>query len=51
MADPATVTATVWDWRTRAAGSQARAAGLRAKALRQALIQGAVGLVAALALG
>ena len=51
MTDPATVTATVWDWRTRAAGAQARAAALRAKALRQALIQGGIGLVVALALG
>lgn len=51
MTDPATVTATVWDWRSRAAGSQARAAAVRAKALRQAVIQGGIGMVAALALG
>ena len=51
MTDPDSVTQVVWDWRTRAAGTAARAAAARARALRQASIQGVIGLVAALALG
>jgi hypothetical protein len=51
MTDPNAVSAAVWDWRTRAAGAQARAAADRARALRQAAIQGVIGFAAALALG
>lgn len=51
MTDPTAVSAAVWDWRTRAAGAEARAAAGRAHARRQAAIQGLIGLAAAFAVG